>query len=197
MVESAYGKPCRCATRATARSPSWCIRRVKPVGAKANGTDDARPSTVVVVSTPDTSRSDRRCELQRLERPPRAAQADLRFGCAVGVIEGRPGDTTARHAAEIGNGQGVRESSLCGVELDRSRAEQWPDLGPFRQLPLAHEMNRSTTASNLATLPRSTSSAFERGRESADQAVEAAVDVHWQSKSSLGFECHEAMQRGA
>ena len=43
------------ATRATAGSPSWCISRVKPVGAKTRGRADGRPRIVVEVSTCDTS----------------------------------------------------------------------------------------------------------------------------------------------
>jgi hypothetical protein len=47
--------PARSATRATAGSPSCCIIRVKPVGANANGCSDRLPSTVVEVSSADTS----------------------------------------------------------------------------------------------------------------------------------------------
>src|SRR3954471_6507730 len=57
MVESAYGTPIRSATRATAGSPSVCMSRVNPVGAKAKGSADAAPSTVVAGSTTATSRS--------------------------------------------------------------------------------------------------------------------------------------------
>ena len=47
--------PIRPATRATAGSPSWCISRVNPVGAKTRGSGAGRPRIVVEVSTSDTS----------------------------------------------------------------------------------------------------------------------------------------------
>ena len=43
--------PTRAATRATAGSPSVCIIRVKPVGAKTSGSAAGRPRIVVEVST--------------------------------------------------------------------------------------------------------------------------------------------------
>jgi hypothetical protein len=49
--------PTSCATDATARSPSWCIIRVKPVGPKQNGSAERFPSTSRPVSTVETSRS--------------------------------------------------------------------------------------------------------------------------------------------
>ncbi len=57
MVDSANVTPARCAARAAARSPSWCIIRVNPVGASANGSGQRLPSTVVPVSVVLTSRS--------------------------------------------------------------------------------------------------------------------------------------------
>ena len=59
IVDRAYGIPTRAATRATAASPSVCIMRVKPVGAKTSGSADGRPRIVVEVSTCETSRSTR------------------------------------------------------------------------------------------------------------------------------------------
>ena len=56
-VDSAYGMPSRPATRVTAGSPSWCISRVKPVGAKTSGIADGRPRIVVERSIDETSRS--------------------------------------------------------------------------------------------------------------------------------------------
>ena len=47
--------PTRSATRTTARSPSCCIIRVKPVGPNPNGWADGLPRTVVVVSMSPTS----------------------------------------------------------------------------------------------------------------------------------------------
>jgi hypothetical protein len=57
MVDSENVTPARCAARAAASSPSWCIIRVNPVGASANGSAQCRPSTVVLVSGSLTSRS--------------------------------------------------------------------------------------------------------------------------------------------
>ena len=54
-MDSAYGMPRRWATRTTARSPSWFIIRVNPVGANANGSADGVPIMSVVGSTWDTS----------------------------------------------------------------------------------------------------------------------------------------------
>jgi hypothetical protein len=54
-----YGTPAAAAAAATAYSPSWCIIRVKPVGARTSGMVDGRPSSVVVVSASDTSRNTR------------------------------------------------------------------------------------------------------------------------------------------
>ena len=47
----------RAATRATADSPSVCIIRVNPVGAKTSGAAAGFPRIVVDLSTPETSRS--------------------------------------------------------------------------------------------------------------------------------------------
>ena len=57
MVDSAYGMPIRSATRPTADSPSVCMSRVNPVGAKTSGSADGAPSSVVDGSTAETSRS--------------------------------------------------------------------------------------------------------------------------------------------
>jgi hypothetical protein len=57
MVDSAYGIPVRSATRATAVSPSVCMSRVNPVGAKARGSIDGAPRIDVDGSTAETSRS--------------------------------------------------------------------------------------------------------------------------------------------
>ena len=57
IVDRPIGMPLRCATRPTAASPSWFIIRVKPVGAKANGSADVLPRISRVVSTSDTPRS--------------------------------------------------------------------------------------------------------------------------------------------
>ena len=51
--------PTRSATRATAASPSVCMSRVNPVGAKASGSAERAPSSVVDGSTAETSRSTR------------------------------------------------------------------------------------------------------------------------------------------
>ena len=51
MVDNATGMPTRSATRPTAASPSVCMSRVKPVGAKASGSAARAPSTVVDGST--------------------------------------------------------------------------------------------------------------------------------------------------
>ena len=57
IVDSVYGIPACSATATTARSPAVFIIRVKPVGAKANGSVDRRPSISRLVSTTETSRS--------------------------------------------------------------------------------------------------------------------------------------------
>ena len=57
MVESANVRPARSAARTAAFSPSWCISRVNPVGASANGSGHRLPSTVTPVSAVLTSRS--------------------------------------------------------------------------------------------------------------------------------------------
>ena len=73
IVDSAYGMPARAATRATAGSPSVCIIRVNPVGAKTSGSADGRPRIVVDVSTP--RRPAARCGL---ELDPRVRLPDRR-----------------------------------------------------------------------------------------------------------------------
>jgi hypothetical protein len=85
----------------------------------------------------------RRRELQRLEHPPSAAQADLTLGSAVGVIEHRPGDEAARRGAQVGNGERPSQAAVRRVELHLSRTQQRPDLGPFRQLTLGHMLSLS------------------------------------------------------
>ena len=55
-VERAAGTPIRSATRATADSPSCCIIRVNPVGAKAIGRAAGWPRIEVEVSVSETSR---------------------------------------------------------------------------------------------------------------------------------------------
>ncbi|CAB5008038.1 unannotated protein [freshwater metagenome] len=55
-VESVYGIPNFSPARATARSPSVCIMRVKPVGAKPNGISNFLPKVSRVISTFETSR---------------------------------------------------------------------------------------------------------------------------------------------
>ena len=57
IVDSAYGIPTCSATVATARSPVWCIIRVKPVGPNANGIAERLPRISRLRSTVDTSRS--------------------------------------------------------------------------------------------------------------------------------------------
>ena len=81
MVDRPYGTPISCATDATARSPSVCIMRVKPVGANTNGRAARLPRMSRLVSTVDTSRStDGRnstlanaCRARRSECSPSAA----------------------------------------------------------------------------------------------------------------------------
>ena len=80
IVDSAYGMPTRAATRATAGSPSVCIIRVKPVGAKTRGSADGRPRIVVDGSTLETSRSTRgwnstRANASRERRRPSSSPA--------------------------------------------------------------------------------------------------------------------------
>ncbi len=58
--------PIRFATRPTDGSPSWCISRVKPVGAKTSGIADGRPRIVVERSTSETSRRTRGTNSTRL-----------------------------------------------------------------------------------------------------------------------------------
>ena len=57
MVDNAYGTPIRSATRLTCDSPSVCMSRVNPVGAKTSGSSEAAPSRVVEGSTAEMSRS--------------------------------------------------------------------------------------------------------------------------------------------
>ena len=59
MVDKVYGTPASAAAAPTAYSPSWCIIRVKPVGARINGIVAERPSSVVPRSGSDTSRNTR------------------------------------------------------------------------------------------------------------------------------------------
>jgi len=43
VVDSVYGRPCRCAARAAAISPAGCTIRVYPVGARASGSGPLGP----------------------------------------------------------------------------------------------------------------------------------------------------------
>ena len=54
MVDSVYGRPCRCAARAAAISPSGCIIRVYPVGARASGSGATEPRNAADMSGSDT-----------------------------------------------------------------------------------------------------------------------------------------------
>ena len=79
-VDRPVGMPTRSATRATARSPSWWNRRVKPVGAKASGSEAGRPKIVVDVSMAETSRrmvgmSSTRAKASRARRKPISVSA--------------------------------------------------------------------------------------------------------------------------
>ena len=68
IVDSAYGMPRRWATRTTARSPSWFIIRVNPVGANANGRADGRADHVGGRVDVGHVVQDRRLELQLAEQ---------------------------------------------------------------------------------------------------------------------------------
>ncbi len=65
MVDRVYGRFRRPAARATAGSPSGCIIRVEPVGARASGSEAGRPRICVLVSTWATSTSSRGRNFQR------------------------------------------------------------------------------------------------------------------------------------
>ena len=111
--------PIRSATRATADSPSVCMSRVNPVGANASGSADRAPSSVVDGSTAETSRSTLGRNSTAVERLPGPAQADLRPGGAVGVVEDR-----ARHAppgdlAEVADGGRAGQPPVGRVARER------------------------------------------------------------------------------
>ena len=54
VVDSVYGRPCRCAARAAAISPAGCTIRVYPVGARASGSGTTEPRNAAEVSACDT-----------------------------------------------------------------------------------------------------------------------------------------------
>ena len=66
--------PISCATDATARSPSVCIMRVKPVGAKTNGRAARLPRIVAAGVDRGHVVEHRRAELDPRERLARAAE---------------------------------------------------------------------------------------------------------------------------
>ena len=77
IVDSVWGTPTSCATDATARSPSVCIIRVKPVGANANGRAARLPRMSRLVSIVDTS-----CSTDGLELDPGERRRARRSDCS-------------------------------------------------------------------------------------------------------------------
>ena len=138
MVDSAYGTPISSATDATARSPSVCIMRVKPVGAKTNGKAERLPRMSRPVSTRRHVVQHRRAELHPGERLPGAAQRVLAVGRAVAVVEHRAWGAAPRDLPEVGDRRGAPQPSLGGVTDERGGPQQRGELGRTGQASLDH-----------------------------------------------------------
>src|SRR6266496_598666 len=117
--------PARSATRATARSPSWCIIRVKPVGANRNGSSLRRPSTSTPRSTLATSRS----TLGWNSTPAYASRALLLLGGAVGVVEHGPRRPALGDGPQVPDGVGLGQAALDRRQRQPAGLEQ---LAQFR-----------------------------------------------------------------
>ncbi len=104
--------PTSCATDATARSPSWFIIRVNPVGANANGRVEPDAEDVAAgVDLGDVAQH-ARPELDAGERGAGAAQAELPVGGAVGVVEHRARGAPPGDGAQVGDAGRAR--AACG-----------------------------------------------------------------------------------
>ena len=142
MVDRPYGTPISCATEATARSPSVCIIRVKPVGAKTNGRAARLPRMSRLVSTRGHVAQHRRAELDPGERLPGAAERVLAVGGAVAVVEHRARRAPARDQPQVGDRGGAAQPSGRGVPDERGGAQQRGELGGTGQATLDHARQR-------------------------------------------------------
>jgi hypothetical protein len=137
--------PCRPATRATAASPSWCMSRVNPVGAKQNGTPAGRPriwSRSTGRRRPGGSAAGTRSPRMR----PRPPQCSPRSRPPRRRSRRPPAGPGAGRAAHVGDGQGPREPPPCRREVGRRTPiiglqvatnaavddESWHHSGPLR-----------------------------------------------------------------
>ena len=156
MVDSAYGMPTRAATRPTAGSPSVCImpgeagRARRPAAARRRLPEDRRRRC---------RRRRRRAarvglELDPRERLPRAAQADLLTGGAVGVVEYRARRPPAGQQPQVGDGRGAGQPTFGGVERHAPRTQQGLQLRPTRPMSGSHP--RVLHDSPAAPEPRAT-----------------------------------------
>ena len=130
--------PARAATRATAGSPSVCIIRVNPVGAKPRGEPAGRPRIVVDVSTRGDVLEHVRVELQPGVRMPGTAQADLVAGSTVGVVEHRSWRAAPGQQSQVEDGCGAGQPPLGGIEGHGARTQQRRQLGPARPVSGTH-----------------------------------------------------------
>ena len=118
--------------------PPWCIRRVKPVGAKTSGRAD-RPAE-------DRRRGvdlrhvlqDAGDELDPREGVARSPQAGLGLRRSVDVVEHGSGHMAAGHGPEVPDRRGRGEAAFDGREPDRTRAQVRPELGPAGEASAGH-----------------------------------------------------------
>ena len=99
-----------------------------------------------------------RDELDAREGLARAAQAGLRVGGAVGVVEDRARGAPARDRAQVADARRAREAPRGRVELGRARREQRAQLRPAGQATLGHEARslvsrRRASSENSRTRP--------------------------------------------
>ena len=166
IVDSVWGTPTSCATDATARSPSVCIIRVKPVGANANGRAARLPRMSRLVSIVDTSCSTDGLELDPGERRPGAAERLLAVSGAVAVVEHRarrapPGDQPqVRHGGGAAQPPCRRRPGRTGraAAAGRARRAGAGDAGPSTQRkpirPSVAGPDASATAPRCRARPR-------------------------------------------
>lgn len=69
---------------------------------------------------------------------PSSAQADLRLRGAVAVVEDSAGSASAGHRAQVACGQLGVKPSARSTQLERSWAQQGPELGELGELAVSH-----------------------------------------------------------
>ena len=118
IVDSVYGSDARAAARGDGELAWGSAMRLNPVGDSTTGIGVSRPSTVVVVSMADTSRSTRGRNSRSREAGAVAGDAQLVLGGTVDVVEHAAGQPSLGHGAQVVDVGGPGQAALDGVELE-------------------------------------------------------------------------------